>query len=248
MRVIPLDELSAWLAEHAIEIEPPAPSEPPERLCLIWPTTLAKTVTQRYGINPQWYKVFGLAGHEGIDIYAPNGAPILAMAAGTISRVEHNAGSGNYGIHVRIEHQVGAQRFETIYAHFQKAEVAVGQRVEAGQRIGLADNTGNSTGPHLHITLKKRGDGSPWLAPNTEIVNPTPYMPDLWWPGRSWRVDVGGNLRRDPRESGALIRFVAVGARVSVHDIAGAGDEWWLVEIDGARGYFWNPGYKLQPA
>lgn len=253
MRLVRVDDLLEWLAEHSFETDEaaPPPAPVPDRLGLIWPTTVAREVTQHYGINPQWYNGYGLRGHEGLDIYAPNGAPVLACADGVVKRVETIASSGAYGVHVRIEHDVASQLYETIYAHFQRAEVAVGQVVTAGQQIGRADNTGNSTGPHLHLTLKKRGDGSPWLAlrpgVGVDIINPTPYFSELWWPGRRWRVDVAGNLRDAPSEqTGRILRWISVGEVLTVHDVGGQGEEWWESEIGGIRGWFWNTGYKLR--
>src|SRR3972149_3051611 len=116
-------------------------------------------------------------------------------------------------------------QFESIYGHFKQALVSLGDVVEAGQLIGLADNTGNSSGAHLHLTLKKRGDGSPWLA-KSDIVNPTCYLPDIF-PGNGWRVDVGGNLRTGPADTFPVIRFIAAGP--TVRATARFGHAWWGV-------------------
>lgn len=93
---------------------------------------------------------------------------------GLVYRVEGNPSSGNYGIHVRIKHRDG---FSTIYAHLMMPAVAEGDVVTAGQVIGLADNTGNSSGDHLHLTLKRDGATASGQTkyPN-DIIDPTPYL------------------------------------------------------------------------
>jgi len=81
---------------------------------------------------------------------APNATPIYSVADGKVYRIEI-ADNGNYGVQVRIAHADG---FKTIYAHLDRVLVFDGQQITAGQAIGLADSTGNSSGSHLHLTLK----------------------------------------------------------------------------------------------
>lgn len=142
----------------------------------VWPTQHRK-ITQRFGANPQNYAQFGLPGHEGVDIRAPNGTPVACVADGIIYRVNHEPDKHNYGIHVRIKHQDG---YQTTYAHLEKAFVQENELVTAGTIIGLADNTGNSFGAHLHLTLKKEGVKiGDW--PNG-IIDPTPFLlPLMGW-------------------------------------------------------------------
>jgi hypothetical protein len=141
-----------------------------------WPTEYRK-VTQRFGANPQNYAQFGLPGHDGIDIRAPSGSKVFCVAPGEVSRVINDPRGHNYGIHVRVAHQDG---YETIYAHLQRTLVNKGDRVEPGTLLGLADNTGNSFGNHLHITLKKAGARQNNWPRN--IIDPTPFLlPLLGW-------------------------------------------------------------------
>ena len=111
-------------------------------------------ITQWFGENPDYYGQFGLPGHEGIDFRAPHGQDIFAVLSGTVYRVENDPNSGNYGIHVRIQHE---GELKTIYAHLDRALVQVGDVVVGGQKIGEADNTGNSYGSHLHMSEKETG-------------------------------------------------------------------------------------------
>lgn len=141
-----------------------------------WPTEYL-TITQHFGANPQNYAQFGLPGHEGLDIRAPMGSKVFAAAPGQVYRVHINPHNHNYGIHIRVQHRNG---YKSIYAHLQKALVREGQRVDAGSVLGLANNTGNSFGSHLHLTLKK--EGARYRNWPHNIIDPTPYLlPLLGW-------------------------------------------------------------------
>lgn len=237
-KVVDLDKLKAWAEANAFD---PAPAPPVTRLGLAWPTEY-RVVTQWYGVNKVLYSPYGLPGHEGLDLRASNGSPIFACAPGVVRRAEASESSGGaYGIQVRLEHILGADTFASIYAHLQEIRVAIGDLVVAGQILGLADDTGNSNGAHLHLGLKKRGVGAASFMP-FDFVNPVPYLPDLW-PGNGWQVAVFGNLRAGPDVSQPVLRGVQPG------EIARAVDfvvDWWrLVFASGETGWFWNPGYKM---
>jgi uncharacterized protein YgiM (DUF1202 family) len=146
-----------------------------EQIRLRWPVD-KPTVTQYFGKNPDFYKPFGLPGHEGLDLYAPMNANIYAAAEGEVYQVGHPP-DHPYGLHIRIKHQVGETVYRTIYAHLAQASVSVGQQVTAGELIGLADNTGNSFGSHLHLTLKIDGAQTPGYPPR--IVDPWPYFQEI---------------------------------------------------------------------
>ena len=234
--VINADDLREWIGENEFS---PGPVPPPAgRFSLIWPAADPKVVNQPYGINKHLYKQFGLPGHEGIDLRAVTHSPISAPAAGVVHRVAA-VPDGAYGIHVRITHDHPDGPFKTILAHLEQALVDEGDELNAGDQIGWADNTGNSSGAHLHMTLKKIGDGSPWMGAS-DIVDPTPYMVDLF-PGDGWAVDIGGNFRTSPEVGNNLIRWIPPNSIVKAIDFVG---EWWQIEFQGIVGYFWTP-YKL---
>lgn len=140
-----------------------------------WPVAgVAHVITQAFGVNPQNYDQFGLPGHEGLDLRAPTGAKIVSVASGVVSGV-YDAGNKGYGRNVRVDHQDG---WQTIYAHLQAAAVVAGEHVKAEQLLGYADNTGNSSGSHLHLTLKHRGhvytdSRGTWPS---NIHDPTPFI------------------------------------------------------------------------
>ena len=98
------------------------------------------------GFGPRWGTI-----HNGTDMAARHGSPILATADGVISFAGWEKG---YGKLVKIRHDFG---YETRYAHLSKISVKVGQRVSQGKRIGAMGNTGRSTGTHLHYEIRKNG-------------------------------------------------------------------------------------------
>ena len=89
--------------------------------------------------------------HRGVDLRAPQGTPILAMAAGRIVIAENMYYSGNV---VFIDHGLGAI---SSYGHMSRIDVRPGDMVTAGQQIGLSGATGRVTGPHLHLGLNILG-------------------------------------------------------------------------------------------
>ena len=101
-------------------------------------------VTQEWGINPQNYIQFGLKGHNGVDYGTPTGTPIIAPHSGKV--IEAAFDQYGYGMYVKIENEVEG----SILAHFKSFNVNAGDTVSEGQQVGISDNTGNSTGPHLH--------------------------------------------------------------------------------------------------
>lgn len=86
-----------------------------------------------------------------IDIGAPKGTPIHAMADGTVIAAKKTGFNGGYGLMVIIQHANGTQ---TLYAHQSQVLVDVGQRVSQGDVIGLVGSTGRSTGNHLHFEVR----------------------------------------------------------------------------------------------
>jgi hypothetical protein len=146
-----------------------------------WPTEY-RAISQYFGANPQNYSQFGLPGHDGLDIRAPKGSKVFSVAPGRVKLVVRDPGDHNYGRHIRITHADG---YETIYAHLEKPLVKEGNRVEAGTLIGLANDSGNSFGSHLHLTLKRKGVSNHGWPGN--IIDPTPYLLPLL----AWRKPAG---------------------------------------------------------
>lgn len=88
--------------------------------------------------------------HYGLDIAADEGTPIAAFADGTVREV----GESDYGKYLIVDHADG---FSTLYAHCSSMLSGVGDEVRSGDTIALVGQTGNATGPHLHLELWKDG-------------------------------------------------------------------------------------------
>jgi murein DD-endopeptidase MepM/ murein hydrolase activator NlpD len=111
----------------------------------VWP--VAAPLTSGFGT-----RVHPITGavrlHTGLDLGAPSGTPVAAAAAGVVAFA---GPMGGYGNAIDVRHADGTT---TRYAHLSAILVRAGQRVAAGQGIGLVGSTGLSTGPHLHFEVR----------------------------------------------------------------------------------------------
>jgi len=127
-------------------------------------------ITQNFGENPGLYSQWGFPGHNGVDFGIANGTPVLAAAKGVVDKVSFE--DGGYGNYVKLRHTDGAATFYTYYAHLMQASVAAGQSVEAGAVIGHSNNTGASTGPHLHFGLRSSDTSGAYKG----YLDPLPHL------------------------------------------------------------------------
>lgn len=89
--------------------------------------------------------------HNGIDLSAKAGTPIYAMLPGEVAHIGYDSRSGNY---IKLRHG----NFTVSYCHLiRKPKISVGSKIFPGQTVAHVGSTGRSTGPHLHITLKRNG-------------------------------------------------------------------------------------------
>jgi lipoprotein NlpD len=154
----------------------PAPTSTPSRTPSPSPTPTPSPdsapvlPTSRGGPPLAWplkgvlYGRFGVrAGkrHDGIDIAAPEGTPVLAAAAGTVIYAGEQPG---YGAIVILRHEGG---LVTLYAHNARLLVEEGARVKRGEPVARVGQTGRTTGPHLHFEVR---DG-------TRPRNPLLFLP-----------------------------------------------------------------------
>lgn len=95
--------------------------------------------------------LYGYYGHTGMDIATSTGTPIYATAAGTVVVAQQRPGYGKY---IVVDHGNGLQ---TWYLHASALYVTPGQKVNQGQTIAAVGQTGNATGPHLHIEFRSYG-------------------------------------------------------------------------------------------
>jgi len=89
--------------------------------------------------------------HEGIDIAAQTGTPVVAPADGVVIKAGFEAGYGNV---VELSHGYG---LKTVFGHNSKLSVKPGQLVKRGDIIAYSGNTGSSTGPHVHYEVRVKG-------------------------------------------------------------------------------------------
>ncbi|MEC7988163.1 MAG: M23 family metallopeptidase [Myxococcota bacterium] len=89
--------------------------------------------------------------HKGIDLAAARGTPIRAIHKGTVSFAGERGGLGNLVI---IDH---GKNIQSYYAHCHELKVKTGQRVDHKTIIATVGSTGYSTGPHLHLEIRKNG-------------------------------------------------------------------------------------------
>lgn len=118
---------------------------------------LAAKVQKGVFVWPVQGMIFSLFGsrwgrlHEGIDISAPRGTPIVAAKDGVVIVAGRKEGYGGYGNTVEIKHNDG---FTTRYAHLSETVVKEGDTVKGGDIIGAVGSTGRSTGPHCHFEIR----------------------------------------------------------------------------------------------
>ena len=89
--------------------------------------------------------------HDGIDLAAPVGAPIRAIANGQVIYADPH---GGYGKYIVIRHQNG---ITSHYGHCDTMKVTPGHSIAAGEIIGTVGSSGASTGPHLHFEIRRDG-------------------------------------------------------------------------------------------
>lgn len=117
-----------------------------------WPFHVTVPIADGFG-----YRVAPCDGcssdHKGVDFDPGQGAPIMAIADGTVTQVVETW--GGLGYHVVVAHNVNGIAFETWYCHMYQGSitVAVGQTVKLGDVLGLVGDTGMSTGAHLHLEI-----------------------------------------------------------------------------------------------
>lgn len=121
-----------------------------------WPAPKYTRISDEYGNRT--HPILGTQQfHNGLDMAAPGGSPILAAYDGEVVAADYSPTMGNY---VMINHGDG---LITIYMHASALEVSKGQVVVRGEEIAKVGTTGRSTGNHLHFSVRKDGSYvNPW--------------------------------------------------------------------------------------
>ena len=129
---------------------------------IVMPLNREISITSPYGIRT--HPIFGASKfHNGIDL-AANYENVYSVLDGIVTETGwDNNGGGNY---IKVNH---FNRFETAYLHLSEIYYRVGEFIKAGFIIAKSGNSGNSTGPHLHFSVKEFGQN----------INPTHFLNDL---------------------------------------------------------------------
>jgi murein DD-endopeptidase MepM/ murein hydrolase activator NlpD len=125
------------------------------QLHLGWPA--AGTMTDGFG--PRWGRM-----HTGVDIGILRAPEVWAAAPGHVAATGYLVGYEGYGNVVLVDMGEG---YAALYAHLSRVDVYRGNRIERGDRLGLAGCTGSCTGTHLHFELHRGG----------RPIDPRPFLP-----------------------------------------------------------------------
>ncbi|WP_073097923.1 M23 family metallopeptidase [Cyclobacterium lianum] len=175
----------------------------------------------------------GRRKHEGVDIFAARGTPVLAVSEGRVSRVADNRLGGKT---VRVS----SGRYSFYYAHLDSQMVAAGSRVKPGDTLGTVGNTGNArtTAPHLHFGIY--GPGWSSIDP-LYFFKQSPELPDLPVADSAWlknwgRVKAGlVNLRQGP---GTGFEILGKLEKQDLLRIEGQSDGWLRIRLpDNSQGF-----------
>jgi murein DD-endopeptidase MepM/ murein hydrolase activator NlpD len=117
--------------------------------------------------------------HQGVDLLAPKGTPVVAPHAGTVTQVAYQRDGAGYYVVL----SGSGETLDYVFMHMVKGStrVAYGQAVTLGQRIGDVGSTGASSGTHLHFEIWK----GPW-AMGGKAIDPMPYLKS-WAPAATSR-------------------------------------------------------------
>ncbi len=174
----------------------------------------------------------GRRRHEGLDIFAARGTPVIAAADGVVRSTRRSRRGGNV---VWLRDTMGRAHY---YAHLDTQLVRRGQRVSGGDTLGLVGNSGNAvtTPPHLHFGLYSRGSFDPYPAIKQLPTSPAPFTADGGLIDKRVRVTRDGTrLRAHPTTRSTVLAEMA--ARTPLHVEAGSG-AWYRVALpDGTGGF-----------
>lgn len=136
------------------------------------------------------YKFYGMAGHNGLDFPAKDWEPVFSSTEGIVIELSTEPERG-LGVGIETEQKYewsdafsakqGENQFKIRYWHLAALNVKPFQKVKVGDVIGWADNTGMSTGTHLHYEIKPTDKGVNVMANSSMFgaIDPLPYLQDL---------------------------------------------------------------------
>jgi murein DD-endopeptidase MepM/ murein hydrolase activator NlpD len=159
IRFTPDDGSPAYYDEHGRSLK---------RFFLKSPLKFEPRITSRFSSSRK-HPILGYArAHNGVDYYAPAGAPVGSVAPGVVTMAGWTNGGGRT---VKVRHPNG---YDTEYLHLSSINVRAGERISQGDLVGRVGKTGLATGVHLHYGLKKNGR---YVNPVVEHRNMPPGEP-----------------------------------------------------------------------
>lgn len=166
--------------------------DPDQAAALMYPLIGTRgELTSVFGYrSPESTNFVGSTNHGGIDLAAPTGTPIAAVSGGVVTLAGWNGGYGNCVI---VDHGNG---FESLYGHMSSIAVSAGQSVMAGQTLGGVGSTGNSTGPHLHLSMYQNGaavDPLPYIE-GSQVMAGNSLAGSLMAAYNAWKYGVGTDM------------------------------------------------------
>lgn len=142
----------------------------PSVLAVVSAAALPRQVFPVRGPHQFWAGFGDGRGHQGADVGAACGTPLVAIAAGTITKSDYHARAGNY-----LVIDLASSTQDVAYMHMtEPTALRVGSKVGAGQVVGTVGDSGNASGCHLHFELwegEYYGGGAP--------VDPIPFLKSL---------------------------------------------------------------------
>jgi murein DD-endopeptidase MepM/ murein hydrolase activator NlpD len=177
----------------------------------------------------------GRRSHDGVDIFARRGTPVLAASEGRVNRVDITNRGGKV-VWVRD----AVRNSNIYYAHLDSQHVNNGMLVEVGDTLGFVGNTGNArtTPPHLHFGVYRRGEGPidpvPFLRPPPDVL--AQLTADVTQLGSWVRLrNQGVRLRAAPGSRAEILR--ELGQHTPLRVLAGSGEYFRVRLPDGVNGY-----------
>lgn len=194
--------------------------------------------------------------HSGIDFVGITSTKVYSICNGTVERAGYD--KGGFGNYVRIKEDGTENR---IYlAHLDKIYVRVGQKVSYVTVVGKMGSTGNATGPHTHVEIRRFENGRA-----VKKLNPATYMgiPNKIgnYNSANYQIEKGQkqelrtlarntNLRNAPTTQGTTATLYLANTTLYVleAEIANADGYVWdkvKIRVDGREGYMINKNYKM---
>lgn len=156
----------------------------------LYPSIQNTIFNQKFGDNrTDLYRKLGMLGHNGLDLFAQDGEPVCAAHDGVVTYAGLDGSNGNLVVvltNEKFDYKDGQAYYKSLYGHIKTGtyKVTAGTKVKKGQLLALADNTGMSTGSHLHFGLKpvEKGEAD-WQWWNIEqnlgyngAIDPMPFF------------------------------------------------------------------------